>query len=141
MNLSEAATRVIDLARKVREYYDAELPKRHPHYPLVGPDDESTPPPPEESVLREFLAALPDEILYQLLLILNLGREVVDTDGLAGYYERLKDVSGTPADVAAELMVYKATLADELSDGLEDLRKRKINIDKMPLKKVKVRKR
>jgi len=35
----------------------------------------------------------------------------------------------------------KATLADELSDGLEELRKHKINVDKLPLKKVKMRKR
>ena len=39
MNLSEAASRVIDLARKVREYYATELPKRYPHYPLVDLDE------------------------------------------------------------------------------------------------------
>ena len=60
---------------------------------------------------------------------------------MAGYYESLKDTVGEPEDAASQMMMYKATLADELSDGLEELRKHKINVDKMPLKKVKVRKR
>jgi hypothetical protein len=38
-------------------------------------------------------------------------------------------------------MTDKAPLADYLSDGLAELRKRKINADTMPLKKVKLRKR
>lgn len=131
MKLSEAVNRVIDLARKVREYYDAELPKRHPNYPLVGPGEEEPQPPPEEAALREFLAALPDEMLYQLLLIQYLCREDVGTDGLSGYYEHLKEVSGAPADVVSQMMMDKAILADELSDGLEEFSKRKINVDKL----------
>ena len=58
MKLSEAANRVIELARKVRDYYAAELPKRHRHYPLVGFDEETAPPPPEEKELRDFLTRL-----------------------------------------------------------------------------------
>ena len=75
MNLSESANKVIRLASRVRDYYAAELPKRHPHYPLVGPDEESAPPPPEETELRDFLASLPDETIYQLTLLMYLGRE------------------------------------------------------------------
>jgi len=141
MTLSEAAKRVIDLARKVREYYDTELPKRHPNYPLVDPNEESAPPPPEETELRAFLAALPEELLYQLTLIMYLGRGDFGTDDLAGYYEALKGTIGDPEQTTSQMMVYKAVLADQLSDGLEELRQHKINVDKMPLKKVKVRKR
>lgn len=140
MTLSEAANRVIDLARKVREYYATELPKRHPHYPLVDPDEESASPPPEEKELMDLLTTLSEEMIYQLLLIMYLGRGDVGTNDLAEYYESLKSTLGDSGDAASLMMIHKATLADELSDGLEELRKHKINIDKMPLKRVKVRK-
>jgi hypothetical protein len=64
MSLSEAANRVIDLAGKIRDYYATELPKRHPNYPLVGPDDETAPPPPEEKELRDFLETLSEDMIY-----------------------------------------------------------------------------
>jgi hypothetical protein len=139
MNLSEAANRVIDLARKVREYYATELPKRHPNYPVVGLDEESVPPPPEEKELRAFLKTLPEEMIYQLILIMYLGRGDFGTDDLAGYYESLAGTFGVPEHAASQMM-EKAPLADYLSDGLDELRKHKINVDKIPLKKVKVRK-
>jgi hypothetical protein len=139
MNLSEAVNRVIDLAGKVRDYYEAELPKRHPNYPLVGPDDETTPPPPEEKELDDFLASLSDELIYQLILLMYLGRGGVSADDLAGFYEDLKGTSSDPQ--AAASLLNRAVLAEELSDGLEELRKHNINVDKLPLKKVKARKR
>ena len=48
VKLSEAAERVITLARKVRAYYDAELPNWYPDYPLISPSQEGPPPPKEE---------------------------------------------------------------------------------------------
>ncbi|HWG43256.1 MAG TPA: DUF3775 domain-containing protein [Gemmataceae bacterium] len=140
MNLSEAADRVIDLAGKVREYYATELPKRHPNYPVVGVGEESAPSPPEEKELRDFLLTLSQEMLYQLILIMYLGRGDYGTDDLAGYYEALKGTFGDLEHTASQMM-DKAPLADYLLDGLEELRKHKINVDKMPLKKIKVRKR
>jgi hypothetical protein len=140
MNLSEAAYKVIDLARKVREYYDTELPKHHPKYPLIGLDEEGPPPPPEEKELRALLATFSDEMIYQLILIMYLGREDFNTDDLAGHYQGLKNTFGDAEHAIAQMM-GKAPLADYLSDGLEELRKHNINVDRMPLKKVKVRKR
>jgi hypothetical protein len=140
MSLSEAAKRVIDLARKVREYYTTELPKRHPNYPLVGPDEQTAPPPPEEKELRNYLGTLSDEMISQLILIMYLGRGDFGMEELPGYYEALRGTFGDPEHAAAQMM-DKAPLADYLSDGLEELRKHKIDVDKMPLKKVKARKR
>lgn len=140
MNLSEAANRVMDLACKVREYYARELPKRHPNYPLVGLDEESVPPPPEEKALREFLATLSEDLIYQLLLIMYLGRGDFGTDDLTEYYQALNGTFGDPEHAASQ-MLDKAPLADYLADGLEELRKHKINVDKLPLKKLRVRKR
>ncbi len=34
MRFSDNATRVIDLATAIRDYWNTELPKRHPNYPL-----------------------------------------------------------------------------------------------------------
>lgn len=139
MNVSAAANKVIDLAGKVRDYYETELPKRHPNYPLVGPNDASVPPPAEEKALSDFLAMLSEETIYQLMLIAYLGRGEFGMEDLALEYERLKDAFGDPAQAASEMMDY-ASLADYLSDGLAELRKHNINADKMPLKKLKARK-
>ncbi|MFI5457903.1 MAG: DUF3775 domain-containing protein [Isosphaerales bacterium] len=140
MTLSEAAHKVIDLARKVRDYYATELPKRHPHYPLVGLDEESAPSPPAEKELRAFLASLSEEMVYQLMLIMYLGRGDFGVEDLAGYYEALKGTLGDPEHAASQ-MTDKAPLGDYLSDGLQELREHKIDVDKMPLKRVKLRKR
>jgi hypothetical protein len=68
-----------------------------------------------------------------------LGRGDIGTDDLAAYHETLKATFGDPQHAAAQ-MLDKAPLADYLLDGLEELRKHKINVDKMPLKKVTSRK-
>src|SRR5438552_14247475 len=96
--------------------------------------------PPEEQQLRDFLSHLSDDMINQLTLIMYLGRGDFGTDDLAEEYETLKGTFGGPEHAAAQ-MLDKAPLADYLLDGLEELRKHQINVDKMPLKKVKVRKR
>ena len=52
-----------------------------------------------------------------------------------------EETFGDAKEAVSEMMWHKATLADQLSDGLKKLRKHKINVDKVLLKKVKVRKR
>ncbi|HVC98874.1 MAG TPA: DUF3775 domain-containing protein [Pirellulales bacterium] len=140
MKLSEVANKVINLAGKIREYYATELPKRHPNYPLVDPFEASMPPPPEEKVLRSFLATLSEDMIYQLILIMYLGRGDFGTEDLAENHETLRGTFGGPEHAVSQMM-GKAPLADYLSDGLEALRQHKINPDKLPLKKVVLRKR
>ena len=139
MGLSKAAVRVIELARKVHDYYAAELPKWHPNYPLVKEEENAPPPPPEEKQLRDFLATLSEDLIYQLIVIMYLGRGDFAAEELAGYYQALKGTLGDSAQAASQLM-DKAPLADHLTDGLEELRKHGISVDKMPLNKAKVRK-
>jgi len=140
MTLSKAAHKVIDLARQISDYYTSELPKWHPNYPLVNLGEESAPPPPEEKELQAFLASLPEETIYQLVLLMYLGRGDFGTDDLAGTHEDLKRTFGK-AEHAASQMMGKAPLADYLADGLAELRKQGINVDKLSLKKVKLGKR
>ena len=135
MKLSEAASRVIALASKIYDYYSTELPKRHPNYPLVGPDDVTAPPPPEEEELRDFLTSLSDELIYQLLLIVYLGQGAFGIDDLVGYYETLRGECNLEY-ATSELMGLAPVLADELSEGLEELGKHQIDVDDLPLKEV-----
>ena len=140
MSLSEIVNRVIDLSGKVYDYYMAELPKRHPNYPLVNPGDEDTPPPPEEKELKDFLESLPVDTIHQLILIGKLGRSEIRADDLAETYEALKSEFRDPEYAIFEL-TSRVPMSYGLMDGLEELRRHKINVDKMPLKKVKLRKR
>jgi hypothetical protein len=141
MNLSDAVNRVIELSDKVHDYYETELRKRYPSYPLVDLDEGNVPPPHEEQELRDFLSSLSDELIYQLTLIRDLHRGVVGRDDLAEAYETSKEMIGDRENAISELMYSVTALADELSHALEEFREYKINVDKLPLKKVKTRKR
>ncbi|MGH7170835.1 MAG: DUF3775 domain-containing protein [Gemmataceae bacterium] len=128
MKLSEAANEVIALAETIRNYWDAELPKRHPDYPFVHSGEDSGPPPPEEQKLKALLASLPEDLIYKLALLMYLGRGDFGTGDLAGRYQSLKQTFGKP-DRAASQMMGKATLADYLTDGLAELDKTGIDVD------------
>ena len=140
MKLSDATARVIELARKVREYYATELPKHHPNYPVIRLTDPNPPPPPEERELRSFLTTLSADMIYRLLLVMYVGRGDFGTDDLPGSYETLKNTFAKP-EYAVSQMMDKAPLADYLSDALEEFRKHRINVDKLPLETAKARKR
>jgi hypothetical protein len=140
MKLSETLNRVIDLAGKVRDYYETELPKRHRHYPLISADEETAPPPPEEMELKRFFSTLSDDMILQLLLIMYLGRQDFGVDELAESFETFKREYADLEYAKLEMLGRPATLAYYLSDGLEELRSHKINVDKLPLKKMRIQK-
>lgn len=139
MRLSEVAKRVITLAEAIRNYWADELPKRHPDYPIIHPGEESGPPPPEQKKLQELLAKQPEDIIYQLALIMYLGRGDFDAAGLAAHYKALKETFGKPERAAAQMM-EKASLAEYLSDGLEELKKKGIDPDRILAKPARSRK-
>jgi hypothetical protein len=146
MTLSEVVNRVIALASTIPVYYETELRRLFPNYPLLDSVDdleteEKLPPPPEERELQDFLTSLPDDLIYQLILIVHFWRGYARLDDMAAYYAGMKDIVGDRTQALSELMFDKGTLADELLGGLEELDKYKINVDKLPLKKAKVRKR
>jgi hypothetical protein len=138
MKLSEAVKQAIDLATRIWQYWEVELPKRHPNYPLVNPGEDDGPPPPEEKQLRQFLAGLPEDMVYKLASLMYLGRSDFSVDGLTDCYEELKRF-GKPEWVVDQMM-GKPALADYLSQGLEELKQNKINVDNLPLKRSKSRK-
>lgn len=128
MKLSETAAEVIALANAIRDYWDIELPKRHPNYPLVSPGEDSGPPPAEQQKLKKLLASLPEQDVYKLALLMYLGRGDFGTDDLAGQYEALKKKLAKP-DWAITQLMGKGPLADYLSDGLAELEKHGIDVD------------
>jgi hypothetical protein len=139
MKLSTAANKVIKLAEAIQRYWERELPKRHPNYPFVNPGEEDGPPPPEEKKLRDLLASLPEEIVYKLALIAHLGPGALDTTDLEGRYEALRERYDTPADAAFRLMTMRP-LADYLADGLAELKKHRIDVDKINVTIARIRK-
>jgi hypothetical protein len=130
MKLSEIANQVIPLAAAIRGYWEAELPKRHPQYPLVDPDADDGPPPPETEQLQNLLASLPEDIIYELRLLMDLGRMPFTIKDLARHYETLKKWYPQPAQLAL-VMLDNAVLADYLTDGMAELKKRGLDVDQL----------
>lgn len=134
MKLSEAIARVITLARAIRAYWEAELPKRHRDYPIVHLDEDSGPPPPEQDQLKRFLAELPPDMVYQLLLVMYLGRgdfDAIDLKrNLPKYLEQVK-MNFREHAWAISQMMEKAPLADYLADGVDKLKGANVNLDRL----------
>jgi hypothetical protein len=127
MKLSEAARKAIEMREAISAYWDEELPKRYRDYPLVHPGEDSGPPPPEQKKLLQFLKRLPEDVLYQLALIMYVGRGSFGTDQLAEHYKELREGGGAPA--LAALMAESGSLDWNLSWGLERLKSSGIDVD------------
>ena len=121
---------VIKLAEAIRDYWDAELPKRHPRYPIVRGGEDSGPPPPEKAALRTLLYSLPEEMIYGLVTIMCIGRGDFGTEDLNQSLHAVKDTFEEPEYAIAQMMEY-VPLAEYLSDGMAKLKKNKINVDRM----------
>ncbi len=128
MAFSDIVNEVIALSDAVQAYWSRELPKRHPEYPLVRPGEDSGPPPEEKEKLRRLLTSLPPDELYKLALIRSLVYGNFTRDDLADRFEALKKELGNP-EWLVTLLVEKGSLADDLSDGLEELKKKHIDVD------------
>jgi hypothetical protein len=139
MKLSEIVKKVINLREAINNYWDIELPKRHRDYPIVHEGEDSGPPPPEQKKLQEFLASLPEDMLYQLALIADLGRGIIGSRDLAEGYKKVKD-RFEHAEESASLLAVRISLADALSDGLDELKKNNIDVDRMLSKPARSRK-
>jgi hypothetical protein len=132
MSFSDTVAKVVDLATAIRDYWDTELPKRHPNYPIVSPGEDSGPPPPEEAELKRFLKTLSDEEIYKLVLLMCLGRGDFDTEQLTIQYAKIRD-RFRERERAVSQIAGKAALADYLSDGVAELLRTGTNIDELLL--------
>lgn len=138
MKLSEAVREVIRLGDVSRAYWDRELPKHHPHYPLVRDGEEPVPPSPEDLQIQSLLEGLPKDQLYALVLLMYVGRGHYRADDLPTAYQTMKEALPSRAVAITHLMDCK-TLAENLRDALEEIRKRHIDLDRVRFEKPRVK--
>jgi hypothetical protein len=131
MALSNLVKEVIALSSAAHDYWERELPKSHPNYPLVNEGDDDPPPPEEEKKLEKLLHSLPADVIWQLALIAYLPWGKVRTDDLPGGVVALKRRFETP-ERAANRLLSISPLASYLSDGLEELKNSGIDVDELP---------
>jgi hypothetical protein len=134
MKLSETVQEVIRLAEQIRSYWEEELPKRHPDYPLVHPGDDDGPPPPQERELHDLLKRLPSDTVFALALLADLAHGQVEPDDLAGRYKEVKADLQTRSQAIA-LLLDTVTLGEDLTDGLAALRENGLDVDALPFKR------
>ncbi|HZU36307.1 MAG TPA: DUF3775 domain-containing protein [Gemmataceae bacterium] len=130
MKLSEVIAEVIRLGEASRAYWDRELPRRHPHYPIIRPHEVAAPAPPEDAQIQSLLKKLPEDQLYALLLLTYLGRGDVNANHLLPAYQSMKATFTQRDLVIAQLMGNKA-LAEYLTDALDELRKHRIDLNSL----------
>lgn len=120
MSFSQTLDQVVTLATTIQDYWHAELPKRHARYPFVSPDEDSGPPPREAAELVQLFSKLPQDEIYKLLLVTEVGTGAVSPHDLWQGYERALDRYPTSVQ-AATVLTGNAALADYLTDGIEEL--------------------
>jgi hypothetical protein len=128
--LSDVVAEVLRLATAIRKYWAAELPRVHPDYPMIRPNDPVEKPPKEEKQLNSYLKDQSADNVYRLALIMYLGRGDFDVDDLAGQYEKLKDNFENPEAVIVQ-MTEKAPLADYIMEGVGELKRNRLDINNL----------
>jgi hypothetical protein len=130
MALSEVVRDVIRLGDASRTYWDRELPKHHPRYPVILAGEDSGPPPPEDAQIQALLESLPEDQLYALILLMYVGRGDFSADHLQSAYQTIKDTFPSKNLVIAQ-MTGKGTLAEYLADAMDEIQKRRIDLDSL----------
>ena len=128
MKLSEAVQGIIRLGDASRAYWDRELPKHHPHYPMIRAGEDSGPPPPEDAQIQALLKSLPEDQLYTLILLMYVGRGDFSADRLLPAYQTMKETFPSK-ELAIAQMTGRKTLAEYLTDAMEEIQKRHIDLD------------
>ncbi|MHB1561799.1 MAG: DUF3775 domain-containing protein [Isosphaeraceae bacterium] len=128
MKLSEAVREIIRLGNASRAYWDRELPRHHPHYPLIRAGETPVPPPPEDSKIQSLLTSLPEDQLYALILLTYVGRGDSRADDLPLAYRTMKEIFPSK-DLAIAQMTGEVALAEYLTDAMEEIQRRHIDLD------------
>ncbi len=132
MKISEAVRKLIRLGEVSREYWDRELPKAFPRYPIVRPGEVDPPAPPEDAQIESLLKRLSEEQIYALILLMYIGRGSYSADKLVAAYENVKEKFFSK-ELAIAQMTSDIGLAEYLTDALSEMQKRHIDIDHMNL--------
>lgn len=131
MKLSEVVKEILPLAQATQAYWEAELPKRHPNYPLVNPGEDDGPPPPEEVELRRIIQQLPEEQVYELILLERMGQGFHDMSDMPRQFAQAKQDFSKKTAVA--VLQGNHLLGEYLSESLAELARKGIDVDDLPL--------
>lgn len=132
MKLTKIVDDVIRLGDASRDYWEGELRKHHPDYPIVHEGEFEVPPSPEDALIQQLLAGLTDEQLYLVLWLAYVGRGDYRSDDLSGGYHDLK-ATFPQRDVAIAQLASNKFLAEYLKDAIDDLQRHKIEVDRLAL--------
>ncbi len=89
MKLSEDLPQIIRLAEAIQDYWEAELPKRHPNYPFIQEGADDGPPPPELAELGILLETLSEEQLYSLLTLQSIGQSPTRINKVEATFQKM----------------------------------------------------
>lgn len=128
MMRSEAIRELIRLGELSHAYWAKELPRRHPKYPLVQVGEDSGPPPPEEKQIRDLLNTLSERDLYIILSLMYIGRGDFDLGHLRSAYARMREAF-PDRTLVIDQMIGTSVLAEYLTDALDEVRERHIDLD------------
>ncbi len=130
MKLFEVIQEVIRLGDASQAYWDRELPRHHPRYPVILDGEQPAPPPPEDAQIAKLLENLPDNQIYVVALLTYVGRGDFTADHLGSKYEAVREMLPTRELAIAQITGQK-TLADYLADALAEFQKRHIDLDSL----------
>jgi hypothetical protein len=126
MKPSEVVAKVISLARAANKARAEELSVGD--VPFISTLRPATA---EEKRLQEFLQAQPPGVIYLLTAIMYFGRGDFDSkDEFLEYYADVSETFGNPKAAARQMMV-KEPLPEYLEQGLQNLQKVGLDIDKL----------
>lgn len=128
MTRKELIQELIRLGELSRAYWDTELPRRHPKYPIVQQGEDSGPPAPADRQIHDLLDALNERDLYILLTLVYLGRGDFDLKHLRSAFRKMKD-SFPDRELAIDQITSKTVLSEYLMDAMQEIRDSDIDVD------------
>ena len=131
MTFSRVVGRVIDVARRAATAADADLRRRHPRYPIVNAED--LPGGAGEggtAELERMLGGLPAERVFALAYLMGVGRGEVGAAEAGSAMGQMKRAFRTPG-AAAKRLASRAGLAEDLADGLAELARAGVDVDRL----------
>jgi hypothetical protein len=128
--LSEVIPELVRLDEERSNYVWNELPKLYADWPLVGPGEDPEPPIPQEAQILELLEKLPEEMVYQLIVITRLSRRYHSTEDLAELYHQIK-VDFDKPDLARSFLAGMGSLGHKLTEGMAKLEANQLDVDKL----------
>ena len=96
----------------------------------MGPGEDSGPAPPEDAKIEKLLKSLSEDQLYTLILLMYVGRGDFSVENLSRGYETMKEAFPT-RDFAIAQMTGNITLAEYLTDAIQEVKKHHIDLDSL----------